>query len=139
MSVTPDTSHSSIGPYGLLEQSPCGDSFRNETTASSSSVVDCGENNLGVAKVFVGVGVHTIDPGEPENISFLLAFDWTQAAPQSFCLNDFAPSNMKSMSVALDTSHFEMSQLNTIADWNIAFMFFTFDTSHFDMAPLNAL
>ena len=31
-----------------------------------------------------------IDPGDPANMSLLLAFEWTQASPQSFCLNDLA-------------------------------------------------
>ena len=34
--------------------------------------------------------VDDIDPGEPKNMSFLLAFEFTQAAPQSFFLNDVA-------------------------------------------------
>ena len=45
----------------------------------------------------VGAAAHTvseIDPGEPVNMNFLLAFEWTQAAPQSFWLNDVAPWNM---------------------------------------------
>ena len=42
----------------------------------------------------VGFASHTvceIDPGEPTNMSCMLAFEWTQAAPQSFCVNDVAP------------------------------------------------
>ena len=35
-----------------------------------------------------------IDPNAPVNMSFLLAFERTQAAPQSFCLNDAACKNM---------------------------------------------
>ena len=41
----------------------------------------------------VGADVHTdsdTDPGEPRNMQSLLAFEWIQAAPQSFCLNDVA-------------------------------------------------
>ena len=41
----------------------------------------------------VVVKVHTcddIDPNEPANMSFLLAFERTQAAPHSVCLNDVA-------------------------------------------------
>ena len=33
---------------------------------------------------------HDIDPGELVNIMFLLAFEWTQAAPQSVCWKDVA-------------------------------------------------
>ena len=43
------------------------------------------------------VAVHTrldIDPGEPTNISVLLAVESTQAVPQSLCMNNFAPQNM---------------------------------------------
>ena len=49
----------------------------------------------------VGAGLflflHTlrdIDPGEPTNISFLLAFESIQAVPQSLCVNDAASKNM---------------------------------------------
>ena len=35
-----------------------------------------------------------IDPDEPANMVVLLAFEWTQAAPQSFRLNNFASQNM---------------------------------------------
>ena len=132
MSVTRDTSHFPIGPYGLLEQSPCGDSSRHETTALSSSFVDCGENAeevfglfalvfglvalvfglvalvfglvalvFGLVALVFGVfalnpgeqepkRARAINPGEPENMSFLLAFDSSQVVPQSVCLNDFA-------------------------------------------------
>ena len=79
-----------------------------------------------------------IDPDEKANMKFLLAFEWTQAAPQRFCLNDTAPENMSSMSVTLDTSHFEMSTLNDFAPKNIPSMLVTLDTSHFEMSPLNA-
>ena len=78
-----------------------------------------------------------IDPDEPSNISFLLAFEWTQAVPQSFRLNDVACQNMLVMSVTLDTSHFEMSPLNAFALRNIAVIVVTLDTSHFEMSPLN--
>ena len=50
-------------------------------------ILDCGENTEGV--VFdCGGGVDThaardIDPDDFSNIEVLLAFDWTQAAPQS--------------------------------------------------------
>ena len=43
------------------------------------------------------VDVHpvcNIDPDDPSNISSLLALDWTQASPQSWCLKDFALANM---------------------------------------------
>ena len=56
--------------------------------------------------------VRDIDPDERTNMSFWLAFELTQAAPQSCCLNDPAFENMLSMLVTLDTSHFEISRLN---------------------------
>ena len=40
-----------------------------------------------------GYDMHTaraIDPGDPLNIMFLLAFEWIQASPQSVCSNDVA-------------------------------------------------
>ena len=48
-----------------------------------------------VGRVVGGVGtdghaVRGIDPEEPANMLVLLAFEWTQAAPQSFHLNDIA-------------------------------------------------
>ena len=49
-------------------------------------MVVCGEN-------FVHI-VRAIDPDEPSNIPSLLACESTQAASQSFRLNDFAPWNM---------------------------------------------
>ena len=55
-----------------------------------------------------GHTVRDMDPGEPSNMSILLAFDLTQAAPQSFCSNDSASSNIESMLTTLDTSHSEM-------------------------------
>ena len=35
-----------------------------------------------------------IDPYEPPNMEYLVAFERTQAAPHSFCLNDDAVCNM---------------------------------------------
>ena len=84
MSVTLDMSHSAIGPCAPLEQSPLGDNWRHASTAAWSSVVD---ENGGVVVV---QAVSDIDPDEPINMFFLLAFELTQAAPQSFCLNDAA-------------------------------------------------
>ena len=49
MSVTRDTSHSSIGPCGPLEPSPCVDSLRYASTALLSSALDRGENTGVVA------------------------------------------------------------------------------------------
>ena len=66
------------------------------STALLSASLDWGEN--GGVDVLAGVaGVHTvcdIDPGERSNMSLLLACAWTQAAPQSSCLNDAASRNM---------------------------------------------
>ena len=41
--------------------------------------------------------VSEIDPGEPANMNFLLAFESTQTAPQSFWLKEFASRNMLSI------------------------------------------
>ena len=35
--------------------------------------------------------VRDIDPGESVNMEAWLASEWTQASPQSICLNDVAP------------------------------------------------
>ena len=103
------------------------------STAPLSSSLDCGENAAEAA-------VHTvrdIDPNDPANMALLLAFEWTQAEPQSFRVNNVAPKNMLSMLLTLDTSHFEMSVLNDLESWNILGMLVTFDTSHFEMSLLN--
>ena len=90
-----------------------------------------------VDSMVVGADVHTdIDPGDPVNMRPLLAFEWVQAAPQSFLLNDSASRNMLSMLITLDTSHFEMSRLKNVASENIRLMSVTLDTSHFEMSPV---
>ena len=75
--------------------------------------------------------VDDIDPEEPVNMLFLLAFEYTQAAPQSLRLKDTAFMNISSMLVTLDTSQFDMSLLNDSAEQNMLFMKITLDTSHF--------
>ena len=68
-----------------------------------SSSLDPGENTE--------AGVHTsddIDPNDPVNMAFLVAFEWTQASPQSLCWNEVASKNMRFMLCTFDTSHFEM-------------------------------
>ena len=87
---------------------------------SSRSVIGRRDTYWRAPCVVAGVGtdVHTVsdtDPDESSNMSSLLALDWTQAAPQSVCLNDVACSNILSMLTTLDTSHFEMSPLNNPA------------------------
>ena len=62
------------------------------------------------------------------------ASEWTHAAPQSFRLNIFAPSNMPDMSLTFDTSHFVRSPSNDVAPRNIPLISFTCDTSHFEMS-----
>ena len=65
------------------------------------------------SRVVVDVqSVRDIDPREAVNMAFLLAFEWTQADPHRFWLNDFASKNMEFMLVTRDTSHFDMSILN---------------------------
>ena len=84
-------------------------------------------------------GAHTvrdIDPRDPPNIKFLLAFERTQGAPQSVCLNAVASENMPFISVTRDTPHFEMSILKDAAFQNIWFIVVTRDTSHFEMSAL---
>ena len=87
-----------------------------------------------------GVVVHTvldIDPDEPANMSVDLAIEWTQAAPQSFRLNDSAPQNMESMLLTRDTSQCAMSPLNELAERNISGMLVTRDTSHLERSLFN--
>ena len=79
-----------------------------------TNVVHCIKNKniyfvpLGV----VVVVVHIIFPDEPENMPDLpLAVDFCHA-PQSVWEKAFAPWNMKSILVTLDTSHLERSPLN---------------------------
>ena len=81
--------------------------------------------------------VRDIDPDESVNMSILLAFERTQPAPQSLCLNDAASKNMRLISVTLDTSHIEMSPLNDDAEVNMPSMLATLDTSHLERSPLN--
>jgi hypothetical protein len=74
-------------------------------------------NDVGLVTLTVGGedemhAVRNIDPDELTNMSFWLALELTQAAPQSCWLNDPAFENMLSMLVTLDTSHFEISRLN---------------------------
>ena len=75
-------------------------------------------------------------PGDSQKISLLCAFEVIHA-PQSVCAKDDAKANMLSMLVTLDTSHFDMSQLNDDALENMRFIFFTLDTSHLEMSLLN--
>ena len=81
--------------------------------------------------------VVAIDPYESANMPVLLAFEWTHAGPRSLCVNDMVKLNMKSISVTLDTSHFERLLLNAAAPWNVPCMFFTRDTSHFESSLSN--
>ena len=80
--------------------------------------------------------VRDIDPDDAAKIKAFFACDWTQAVPQSFCLNDFALRNMADMSSTLETSHIEMSPLKEPANTNISNMMVTLDTSHFEISPL---
>ena len=57
-------------------------------------------------------------PGDPSNIEYLSAVEVIHL-PQSVCVKDDARKNMASMSVTLDTSHLEMSQLNDAKSSNI--------------------
>ena len=112
------------------------------------------------------LGVHEfgiIDPDEPTNISTLLAFECTQGAVQSVCVNDTAPLNILSIfcvfdtsqadrsllnddaaqnkhliSRIRDTSHFDRSAFNEVAPSNIELIFLILDTFHLEMSLLNA-
>ena len=53
-------------------------------------------------------------------------------------LLNFAPSNISSIFLTLETFHFEMSLLKEVY-WNIAAIFTTLEVSHLDMSPLNCL
>ena len=101
---------------------------------------DRGENVVMVVTAGLGVRVQTvreIDPFEALNMRSLVAFEWTQEAPQSCCWNDVAPMNMRLMSPTLDTSHCEISQLNEVAQLNMQFISVTLDTFHTETSPLN--
>ena len=89
-----------------------------------------------VVTVVVLVLVVQICPGDSKRIASLFAFEVIHA-PQSVCAKDDAKANMLSMLVTLDTSHFDMSQLNDDALENMRFIFFTLDTSHLEMSLLN--
>merc|ERR1719201_2903730 len=132
ISVTPETTQDPIGPGGPLVQ-PKSDACMHATTAARSSVFALGANTLGV----VVVVVHIIFPDEPENMPDLpLAVDLTHA-PQSVWEKDFAPWNMESILVTLDTSHLERSALNDEAPLNMESILVTLDTTHLEMSPLN--
>ena len=80
--------------------------------------------------------VRAIDPGEPSNMSLLLAFELTHSTPQSFWSNNAASVNILSILVTLDTSHLERSPLKDVLE-NIPAMSVTLDTSHLERSPLN--
>ena len=52
-------------------------------------------------------------------------------------LNNFAFENALLMSMTLETSHFEMSPVNTVVPKNILCMSVTREMSHFEMSPSN--
>ena len=60
-----------------------------EIIVTPTIAVDGRENTGVVAHV-----VEDIDPDELANMENLVAFEWTQASPQSFCLNEVAPKNI---------------------------------------------
>ena len=80
--------------------------------------------------------VRNINPCEPLNMSFLIAFESSQASPQSCCLNDVAPRNILLISVTLDTFHADISPSNDAAPRNIPLISVILDTSHIEMLPL---
>ena len=77
-----------------------------------------------------------IEPDEPANMRIFLAFERTQATPQSFCRNDVASINMKFILLTLDTSQCEIIPLKDFAFQNMPYISCTRDTSHFEMSPL---
>ena len=102
-----------------------------------SSVSDFGKNLAVSLSSHGDIDSSAIDPSEPSNMSSLLAFEFSQAAPESSWSNDVAFSNILSMSSTRDTSHSEMSQSNDEAAWNMQCISFTRDTSHSETSPLN--
>ena len=135
MSGTLDTSHSPIDWEKLL----LGNTLRYASMALLSSGFDRGENTA--ANVVAKMGgdeqsVCAIEPNEPSNMTFLLAFELTQEAPQICCLKDVAPMNMLFIAVTLDTSHFEMSRSKDFAPMNMLSIFIAIETSHLEMSPL---
>ena len=80
-----DTFQHPIRPYGLWGQSPIEDDNRHAIMALWSSDLD---NNLACSTL------GDIDPEEPKNMAFLVAFDLTQAARESSCSNDVACQNI---------------------------------------------
>ena len=104
-----------------------------------SNDLDCGENTGMVVTAMVGATVHIvrdIPPDAPSNMCTLAVFEWTHATPQSWCLNDVAPMNML---VTLNTSHFEISTLNTFAFENVSLISKTRETSHFAISHTNVV
>ena len=98
ISVMFDKSHSVIGPLKPFEQSE--DSLRQRPMALLSIALDCGENTV-VSVVLVVLhavnersSLDGIDPEESSNMLSLVAFELTQAAPQSCWLKDFADMNI---------------------------------------------
>ena len=98
-------------------------------------------NILVVARVWIlletVLPVRQIRPDEPSNIETFSAVEVTHASPQSVCVKDDAPANMKFIWVTLDTSHLERSLLNDNAEANITFILVTLDTSHLEISLLN--
>ena len=75
-------------------------------------VISCScdrDENAGVVVVARAVvdicAVRDMDPPEPLNMRFCDAFELTQAAPLSSCVNIAALMNMRSMLFTLETSH----------------------------------
>ena len=76
-----DTSHSPIGPYRLLGQSPFGDNFRHASTVRLSSGFDSGEN-AGVGRGGVGQG----GLGQGEAVGLISKFCDSHNESASKCL-----------------------------------------------------
>ena len=79
-------------------------------------------NTLAVVTASVVGSVHTVSdraPRESLNMISLLAFEYTHAAPQSFCANEVAPLNTLFMFATRETSHLEMSMLNAETSMNM--------------------
>ena len=102
--------------------------------ASFNLVAESGENVATSVLAWAKYTACEIEPDDPWNMRFLLALEFTQAAPQSCWLNEAASRNIRFISVTRDTSHLDISTLN-FENANILFMSTAFDTSHAEMFP----
>ena len=81
--------HTIVSSTAEVVDSVLTDALSGVPTLRSRSIIGRRDTNWREPCTLVVVqAIRDIDPCEPSNISLLLAIDWTQTAPQSFCLND---------------------------------------------------